>query len=260
MGRITVLDGGMGHLIKDWGVSIPGLPYEQQFLAGCLALHAAPETISRAHAAYIDVGCDVITTNNFAATIHNLSKVQKESQWLEYCKVRLWHHPSPCSFTCDHQYQTYWPIQSWLVQEAGHLARQTADSSSRTVLVAGCLPPLQERCVDTMTLTKSLQAHCAARLCPAHRLASLACPCHSFAKSKHWGGVDHCCTMPNCSYQVTNLPDAASLRAQYTDIARALQPNVDIFLAETLCTVAEAQAALDAAAQAAPGGPVFWHC
>lgn len=101
MSPITVLDGGMGHLIKGWGVSIPGLPYEQQFLAGCLAIHAAPETVSRAHAAYIDVGCDVITTNNFAATIHNLSKVSKESQWLEYCKVRLWQRPSPCWVTIN---------------------------------------------------------------------------------------------------------------------------------------------------------------
>ena len=62
-----------------------------------------------------------------------------------------------------------------------------------------------------------------------------------------------CFTHYPCSYQTGGLPDAASLRAQYTDIALALLPHVDVFLAETLSTVAEAQAALEAAAQAAPG-------
>jgi S-methylmethionine-dependent homocysteine/selenocysteine methylase len=55
------------------------------------------------------------------------------------------------------------------------------------------------------------------------------------------------------SYQTTDLPDASSMQAQYTDIVTALQPYVDIFLAETLSTAAEARAALAAAAHAAPG-------
>lgn len=59
-----------------------------------------------------------------------------------------------------------------------------------------------------------------------------------------------------CSYQTTNLPDAAAMQGQYADITRALLPYVDILLAETLSTAAEAQAALAAAAQVAPGEPV----
>lgn len=85
--RVTVLDGGMGHLIKQWGVVIPGLPYDQQFLAGCLAVEAAPDMVIRAHSAYIDAGCDVITTNNFVATEHSLQKVGKAAHHLQYCEV-----------------------------------------------------------------------------------------------------------------------------------------------------------------------------
>jgi hypothetical protein len=59
-----------------------------------------------------------------------------------------------------------------------------------------------------------------------------------------------------CSYQTTDLPAAADMQAQYMEIARALDPYVDIFLAETLSTAAEAQAAVAAAASIAPGGLV----
>lgn len=33
---VCILDGGMGHLLKERGIHLPGLPYEQQFLAGAL--------------------------------------------------------------------------------------------------------------------------------------------------------------------------------------------------------------------------------
>jgi methionine synthase I (cobalamin-dependent) len=86
---IKLLDGGMGHLIKQWGVAIPGLPYDQQFLAGCLAVEADPATVIRAHTAYIGAGCDIITTNNFVATLHNFSKLTKAARHLQYCQVCL---------------------------------------------------------------------------------------------------------------------------------------------------------------------------
>lgn len=56
-----------------------------------------------------------------------------------------------------------------------------------------------------------------------------------------------------CSYQTTGLPVAADMQAQYMEIARALDPHVDMFLAETLSTAAEAHAAAAAAAAIAPG-------
>lgn len=79
MSSLLVLDGGMGHLLKAEGLRIPGLPYEQQFLAGVLANEAAPDTVNAAHAAYIAAGCNCITTNNFVATKYSLSKVQREA-------------------------------------------------------------------------------------------------------------------------------------------------------------------------------------
>lgn len=33
---MLLLDGGLGHLLKEKGLRIPGLPYDQQFLAGVL--------------------------------------------------------------------------------------------------------------------------------------------------------------------------------------------------------------------------------
>jgi hypothetical protein len=33
---MMLLDGGLGHLLKEKGLRIPGLPYDQQFLAGVL--------------------------------------------------------------------------------------------------------------------------------------------------------------------------------------------------------------------------------
>ena len=85
--HILLLDGGMGHLIKQWGAAIPDLPYEQQFLAGCLANVTDPDTVLKAHTAYIDSGCDVITANNFVATLYNLNKVQKGAELVQYCQV-----------------------------------------------------------------------------------------------------------------------------------------------------------------------------
>jgi hypothetical protein len=108
--HITVLDGGVGHLIKQWGVVIPDLPYDQQFLAGCLALKAAPETVLRAHAAYIDCGCDVITTNNFVATQFSLDKVSKGSERTQYCQVSAC-HPSllPAGLTSS----GFWDVHAY---------------------------------------------------------------------------------------------------------------------------------------------------
>jgi len=77
--NMMVLDGGMGHLLKEWGVRTDGLPYEQQFLAGVMANTSDPETVKRAHRCYVTAGAGCITTNNFAATRHNLAKVQMQT-------------------------------------------------------------------------------------------------------------------------------------------------------------------------------------
>lgn len=169
---MLLLDGGLGHLLKEKGLRIPGLPYDQQFLAGVLANEAAPDAVKAAHAEYIAAGCRCITTNNFVATHFTLSKVQREADAAK------------------------------LTQLAGQLAREAVQESGQNgVLVAGSLPPLQE------------------------------------------------------SYQSTGLPSAAAMQLEYSQIAQALAPFVDVFVAETLSTVAEAHAALQATAQL--GKPVW---
>lgn len=42
--EVTVLSGGLGHLLKA-SVSVHGLPYEQQFLASALALVTNPSVV-----------------------------------------------------------------------------------------------------------------------------------------------------------------------------------------------------------------------
>ncbi|KAF6260359.1 Homocysteine S-methyltransferase [Scenedesmus sp. NREL 46B-D3] len=168
---MLLLDGGLGHLLKENGLRIPGLPYDQQFLAGVLANEAAPDAVKAAHKQYIAAGCRCITTNNFVATRYSLAKVKREADVAQ------------------------------LTQLAGRLAREAVQESGRAVLVAGSLPPLQE------------------------------------------------------SYQSSGLPSAAAMQQEYSQTARALCADVDVFLAETLSTVAEADAALQATAQL--GKPVW---
>jgi hypothetical protein len=58
---------------------------------------------------------------------------------------------------------------------------------------------------------------------------------------------------PLRSYQVEGLPDEEGLAQQYSTIAAALGPHVDLLLCETLSTVKEvSSAAMAAAAQGEP--------
>lgn len=67
----------MGHLLKERGITIPGLTYDQQFLATNLLNDTSPDTVTAVHKEYIKAGCDVITSNNFVATQYSLAKVGK---------------------------------------------------------------------------------------------------------------------------------------------------------------------------------------
>lgn len=68
-----------------------------------------------------------------------------------------------------------------------------------------------------------------------------------------------CPAWPQRSYQSTGLPSAAAMQLEYSQIAQALGPFVDVFVAETLSTVAEAHAALQATAQLGESG-LFYAC
>lgn len=115
-----VLDGGTGHLLKDWGVRLPGLPHEQQFLAGVVANEADPALVQRAHAAYIAAGARCITTNSFVATRHSLSKIGRAGDA---------------------------PALAAAAARNAAAARAAAGAAGAGVLIAGSLPPLKERCV-----------------------------------------------------------------------------------------------------------------
>lgn len=119
---VLLLDGGIGHLLKAKEVEklVPGLAYDQLFLAGALANCLAPDAVKEVHAEYIAAGADVITTNTFACTDWSLGRIGKAH------------------------------MQAELVEAAARLARAAvteaaaAGGEGRRVLVAGSLPPLRE--------------------------------------------------------------------------------------------------------------------
>ena len=105
---ITVLDGGMGsELIAREVLSSEGL-------WSARALLEAPEAVSQIHHDFIRAGAGVITTNSYS-TIP--SYLEKEG--------------------LSHRFEE-------LTALAANLARAAADQGERDVLVAGCLPPLNE--------------------------------------------------------------------------------------------------------------------
>jgi len=121
--RITLLDGGMGRELKRRGA-----PFRQPEWSA-LALMEAPETVERAHAAFIAAGAEVIITNSYALVPFHIGEDR---------------------FATDGQA---------LADLAGRLARAAANGAAdgaadgatdgargtvtgRKVLVAGSLPPL----------------------------------------------------------------------------------------------------------------------
>jgi S-methylmethionine-dependent homocysteine/selenocysteine methylase len=105
--RITLLDGGMGRELKRMGA-----PFRQPEWSA-LALMEAPETVERAHAAFIAAGAEAIITNSYALVPFHIGEDR---------------------FAADgHR----------LAELAGRLARAAADAATdRKVRVAGSLPPL----------------------------------------------------------------------------------------------------------------------
>lgn len=86
--KFSLLDGGMGHLIKEKGIRIQGLPYDQQFLAGIVATVENPQEIEECHRQYLQAGADVITTNSYSATHYSLEKIGWQDRKRECIQVR----------------------------------------------------------------------------------------------------------------------------------------------------------------------------
>jgi len=109
--RVTILDGGMGRELKRRGA-----PFRQPEWSA-LALMEAPETVERAHAAFIAAGAAVIITNSYAVVPFHIGEDRFAADGLA------------------------------LADLAGRLARAAADGTVDTVIgrkvrVAGSLPPL----------------------------------------------------------------------------------------------------------------------
>ncbi|MHA4974901.1 homocysteine S-methyltransferase family protein [Pseudomonas extremorientalis] len=104
--RTVILDGGMGRELQRRGA-----PFRQPEWSA-LALSEAPQAVEAVHAAYIQSGATVITSNSYAVVPFHIGEAR---------------------FAAEGQA---------LAALAGELARRAVEASGKAVLVAGSLPPL----------------------------------------------------------------------------------------------------------------------
>ena len=102
----VILDGGMGRELQRRGA-----PFRQPEWSA-LALSEAPQAVEAVHAAYIDSGANVITSNSYAVVPFHIGEER---------------------FAAEGQA---------LAALAGELARRAVEASGKSVRVAGSLPPL----------------------------------------------------------------------------------------------------------------------
>lgn len=105
MSKVTIMDGGMGRLLKDMGA-----PFQRPEWSA-LALMDAPEYVTKAHDQYIAAGAEIIISNNYAVVPFHIGQERFDERGAE------------------------------LIELAAKLARQSADKAPSEVKVAGCIPP-----------------------------------------------------------------------------------------------------------------------
>lgn len=89
--HITILDGGIGHCLKERNVltSVAGdKDLCSSFLVAALANVEAPDAVREVHRDYIDAGADVITVNNFPLTPWALGRLHREAELVTITQVR----------------------------------------------------------------------------------------------------------------------------------------------------------------------------
>jgi S-methylmethionine-dependent homocysteine/selenocysteine methylase len=106
--KLSILDGGMGRQLARMGA-----PFRLPEWSA-LALIEAPDFVSRAHAAFIAAGAEIITTNSYSILPHQIGAARFEADGER------------------------------LADLAGRLARAAAAQAPNPVAVAGSLPPLFE--------------------------------------------------------------------------------------------------------------------
>ena len=69
--NLTILDGGIGHLLKERGVQtrVASTPLCQSFLTSAYANEDDDDAVMAVHRDYLHAGADVLTANNFALTV-----------------------------------------------------------------------------------------------------------------------------------------------------------------------------------------------
>eukprot|EP00929_Paragymnodinium_shiwhaense_P001834 TRINITY_DN102046_c0_g1_i1.p1 TRINITY_DN102046_c0_g1~~TRINITY_DN102046_c0_g1_i1.p1 ORF type:complete len:314 (+),score=57.83 TRINITY_DN102046_c0_g1_i1:173-1114(+) len=122
-GSVTLLDGGMGHLLKRFGVQIEGeVGTMRRFLGVAVANLESPKLVLDAHLAYIDAGSTVITTNSYSCV----------PRCLDFANV-------------SDDLPVQGDIMTNLIERAGQIAQEACRlRPNKNVKVAGCLPPLNE--------------------------------------------------------------------------------------------------------------------
>jgi len=103
--KITIMDGGMGRLLKEMGA-----PFQRPEWSA-LALMEAPRYVSKAHNQFIEAGAEIIITNSYAVVPFHIGKERFDSEGRALIKL------------------------------AGEIARECADNAKHNVLVAGSIPP-----------------------------------------------------------------------------------------------------------------------
>jgi S-methylmethionine-dependent homocysteine/selenocysteine methylase len=105
--RTILLDGGMGRELRFRGIDIPDTIWAAN------GLLVAPHVVRQIHRDFIAAGADIITANTYGIIRSALAKENLEERFAD------------------------------LNQLACKLAQQARDNSTRTVLIAGSLPPLR---------------------------------------------------------------------------------------------------------------------
>jgi S-methylmethionine-dependent homocysteine/selenocysteine methylase len=131
---LILLDGSLGDLVKQRLATLPPsntggvqVAYKDGFSNACYATLRCPDIVREIHHAYVNAGCDVLTTNSFGCSMHCLRKAHIE------------------------EYRDEMVIQSRI------LAQQEA--KGKGVLVAGSLPPLSgEDCyIPNRSMTEEMK-------------------------------------------------------------------------------------------------------
>jgi len=122
MAKVMIMDGGMGHLLKQKGIEITGqVGSMRRFLGVAVANHEQPDMVKQAHLDFIDAGAEIIITNNYA------------------CVPKCLEHNQDGDFDLQRD------GISGMVAAAGKCARAACDARpGKKVLVAGSMPPLAD--------------------------------------------------------------------------------------------------------------------